>query len=595
LSATLRFTLRAAGRSTALGVVCLVALPASAGAAPGRSEVVVRPSSPDASKVVESYVRLRAPLPASAGPHPGACDWIGYLRFRPRVAQRRPRVRRRRRAPAFTGRRRVARAPRPSSADAVVVAMPGFLGGAASFDQLARHVVTRASTRRRRVEFWALDRRANCLEDHHGVRAAAAARDPNLAVRYYFHGQQVGGRRFAGFHSSEQVPFLDGFGLERTVRDWRTVLTREIPSPSARRRKLACGGHSLGGPLTAAFAAWDFDRDPATTSDAGYRQCGAFFGLDTSLSLRPSQSGRPGISTAVNALLAAGGQGRFIDAPPATPETIQLLGPSGIAAFQRPREESTLLQLVPRTPKIELTLRLLFARNAAEFATGIPNVRDFRLRNEVLVGGVFDDNSSPISIFRSSLGTYDGGPVQDKDFPLASAFAGLAGQKRLMAPAQEHGPLYGWRSYNHVGLGEPLQTDRTGQPYTSRSSEVSSLAQLARAQYEAPADFSEQYFPTRLMTDVSAAQMGDRSGSLANLRHEKARLTPSVLVQAGDGVGASSARDGGGGADRTLTLAGYDHLDVVTAAARQNDSRPERSAGALAGLVRMLAPRSRRR
>ena len=48
---------------------------------------------------------------------------------------------------------------------------------------------------------------------------------------------------------------------------------------------MICGGHSLGGPLTAAFASWDFDGDPATRRDAGYKQCAGLVGLDTTLAL----------------------------------------------------------------------------------------------------------------------------------------------------------------------------------------------------------------------------------------------------------------------------------------------------------------------
>jgi hypothetical protein len=58
-------------------------------------------------------------------------------------------------------------------------------------------------------------------------------------------------------------------------------------------------------------------------------------------------------------------------------------------------------------------------------------------------------------------------------------------------------------------------------------------------------------------------------------------LRPSLLIQAGDGIGEAS----GGGADQTVTLPGYDHLDVVTAAARQNNGNPE---GASAALTRLI-------
>src|SRR5919108_5167401 len=121
---------RAAAALIALGLV-----PASASAAT-RTEQRVRSAAPDSSRVAESYVRIRAPLPASAGDHPAACDWLGFLRFRDRGGPR-----------------------RASAADAVVTAMPGFLSGAAPLDQLARNFVRRMSSRGRHVEFWALDRR----------------------------------------------------------------------------------------------------------------------------------------------------------------------------------------------------------------------------------------------------------------------------------------------------------------------------------------------------------------------------------------------------------------------------------------------------
>ena len=119
-----------------------------------RTEQRVASAAPDAKQVTESYVRVKAPLPASVGAHPEACDWVSYLRFRN------------------------AGGPRsPSDADAVITAMPGFLSGAGPFDQLARNFVRTMDARGKNVEFWALDRRSNCLEDHRGLRAAARARD----------------------------------------------------------------------------------------------------------------------------------------------------------------------------------------------------------------------------------------------------------------------------------------------------------------------------------------------------------------------------------------------------------------------------------
>src|SRR3712207_8890290 len=56
----------------------------------------------------------------------------------------------------------------PAKARAIVIAMPGFLGGAASFDQVARNVVRNAAQKGRFVEFWALeDRKSTRLNSSH--------------------------------------------------------------------------------------------------------------------------------------------------------------------------------------------------------------------------------------------------------------------------------------------------------------------------------------------------------------------------------------------------------------------------------------------
>src|SRR3954465_2779102 len=129
--------------AVAVTLLAVAAAPASAAPRPGKKVERVVPSLAPARKLVkESYVRGYSPLPVSAGAHPKACDWISYLRFRS------------------------AKGPRkPSKADAVFVIIPGFLGGAGSFDEVARHTVRDGAARHRHVEFWAIDRRSNCLED----------------------------------------------------------------------------------------------------------------------------------------------------------------------------------------------------------------------------------------------------------------------------------------------------------------------------------------------------------------------------------------------------------------------------------------------
>lgn len=540
--------------------LAMVLAPAShAGAAPSdtRVERPVDSDAPDAGKVDESYVRIYAPLPDSAPDHPRSCDWLSYLRFR------RPD------GPANAKR-----------ADSVLVAIPGFLGGAGSFDQVARNVVRNGAARGQDVEFWALDRRANCLEDDRGVRGQdRAGGDPEVAFDYYFGNRKVDGRRFDGFVSPSEAEFLEDLGLERTLRDWYKVMKTEIPGQRRRSRKILCGGHSLGGPLTAAFAGWDFDGDPDTRRDAGYKQCAGLFGLDTTLSIDGS-AGVPGGIGILTGLVAQSGGAPYIDAPPLTPRTLQLPPIIGAATHHDSDRESVINQLIPQTPEFELTLRLLFSRDAAQFATGQPSIREVRLTNAAVLGGVFDDNSAGISILRSSVGFVRGGPLVDKNFPVPDP--------TLALPEEANGPLYRWRNYDEVR--DPVKDNDLGDPYSSRASEKSDIAQLARAMFEAPANFIEQYFPTRIVTDVAAATAGDRSGDLSNLRYNGVDKRPGALVQAGDsdsnnGPDEGPPEDGNPPNDdplsREVTIPGYNHLDVTTAARKQNDGRPEASSRTL--------------
>ena len=546
-------------RAPVIAIGAILAVPTAAAAAPERTETPVRTPAPDARVVKESYVRLHTPMPESSPAHPEACDWVSYLRFRHADGPR--------------------RSPR---ADAVVTLMPGIFAGGGSFDQVARHTIRRAAKRGAMVEVWGIERRSNCLEDHRGVRAGVKTGDPRVSFGYYFEGREVNGHTFPGFADDQEAAFLRDVGLARTIEDWHSIITREIPSQRKRQRKLICGGHSLGGPLTAALASWDFDGDAETTEDAGYNQCAAFVGLDTTVSLGGGGGGA-GVGVLTNAA-AQSGASPFVNAPPLTPETLLAPALIGVTAFQKPDEETITTQLVPRDPDWELTQRLLFSRNPQEFATGSPSVRDFRVTNASALAAIFDDNSSGISIFRSSVGMYTGGPLVDKTFP--------AHDPTLAAPEEPHGPLYHWQNYSRVGAqGAELELNDAGEPYTSRDSEVTDIRQLGRALYQFPANFIETYFPTRLVTEFAAMEGGDRSGDLENLRHDGPSMRPILLIQGGDSDSNDGADDGPtqtGAApndkklSREAILPGYNHLDVATAAWKQNDGRREGSSFELA-------------
>ncbi|MEA2367915.1 MAG: hypothetical protein QOH38_633 [Thermoleophilaceae bacterium] len=553
------------------GLLAAAAFPAVAAAAPHKSthrrvEKKVASASADAKQVTESFVKLRFPLPAEAGARPEACNWVTYLRFRDAAGPRKSR-----------------------NADAIFVTMPGIFAGAGSLDIFARNVVRTAHAAGRHVEVWTIDRRSNCLEDHYGVDQGKKRHDYRLAMKYYYHGAAINGRKFAGFKSEQDADFLKAVGLEQTVRDEYTLIRRTIPRKQ-RRKKVFCGGHSLGGPLTAAFAGWDFDRNPKTTKDAGYNQCAAFFALDTRLDGSTSGGGSGGGSSSVGlaAVFAqASGGSPYVNAPPFTPETIQAVPLAALGAFQEPTAESDYVKLLPEDQNFEASFRTLFSRNAENAVTQMPSIRDFRTTNEVALAAIFDDNSAPVTILRASLGTFDGGAVAQKEWPApynGELASGLIDGKHLMIPITPHGPLYKWRGYTKMNEpGAPVQKDDSGQRFTTAASEVTAIHQFARSVFESPADFAEQYFPLRLVADQEDAANGDRSGSLQDYRYVGTPKRPDFFADAQHGIedGADPPPKGKGNRNMWIKLPGYDHIDVATAALHQNTGKHEAESAGL--------------
>ncbi|MEW2559965.1 hypothetical protein [Streptomyces griseorubiginosus] len=537
----------------------------SASAGSARTETAVGSSG----GVTETVVRVRAPLPASFGARPAACDWLSYLRYRSSAG------------PASA-----------ADADRVLVAQPGILEGAGAFDSVARNTVTRAAQQGRNLEFWALDRRSNCLEDHTGT----ASGDQHTAVDYYYRGKQVAGRTFAGFVGDDQLGWMARLGIEQTVRDQYDLLAAELPDQKVRKEKVLCGGHSLGGVVTGYFATADFDGDPATTADAGQNQCAGYFALDTTVSTSlgdlsgsiPDDTGLPDIGLGYGVVQAGLDSGLFprsLSAPVLlNPETMTLLAIAGVGAVQDPDGESDLPGYLPRNTNIEATNRFLFSRDPATFLTGSPAVKDFRLTNEAVLGALMDDQSVPLAFLQSSVGFFDGGPITDKNFPVtngSSAQPGLFGTEYKAIPAEPHGPLYTWRDYDRVGdADDPGYRSSDGTPFTAAGKEVTDIQELARSMGTQPLDFTEQYFPTKLVTDLELST----SPQVKRLVVHPGGLTarPTLTVLAGDGLLAGRIP-----ADLHPVVAdGYQHLDVLTAAPVQNNGRPEPVSTALTEFAR---------
>ncbi|SOD71711.1 hypothetical protein SAMN05892883_1191 [Jatrophihabitans sp. GAS493] len=569
--------------TSAVAATALLGADAASGAAgANRTESIVTTSSPITS-VVESVVSLKDPLPAADGARPAACDWISYLRYRDAAG------------PSDY-----------SKADKILIAQPGIFEGAGAFDSVARNTVAAAAKLGKHIEFWALDRRSNCLEDHTGIQAGLAARDPKTAIDYYYHHTSVNGKTFAGFQSSDQIAWLGHVGMEQTVRDQYDVMTAAFPSQSQRKQKFLCGGHSLGGIVTGFFAEWDFDGLPWTKSDAGYNQCGGFFALDTVISTSmASLTGMPdsgdvntgGISSVGNALGYAATEAglnlgiipRSVSLPTLiNPETTNLLSVAGLASALDPNGKSTLTTDAPDNFNLDSTLQILFSRNLQSFIAGSPSIRTFNITNDAVLGGLMDDNSEPLGFLQSSVGFFTGGPVADKDFPLSgdqlndpmlASLASTFGHDTKAIPTQPNGPLYGWLNYDQVGgPNDPVALDRNGKPFTSAAKEVTDIHELARSMGEQPLDFTEDYFPTKILTDIAEAAAPQLSSKASH--PEGLTADPVLTIRGGDGLIAPAVAPAG-----TVTAPGYNHIDLLTASPVQNDGKPEIVSTTLAGFA----------
>jgi pimeloyl-ACP methyl ester carboxylesterase len=116
--------------------------------------------------------------------------------------------------------------PSQAARKGTVILVPGFLGGAGSFDPLAARLVMAAPG----WEVWAWDRRANGLEDRRGLATA----DPWAYYQNY---------------TLPEVGFLKDWGLAVHLADLDNLV--EV---ARREGPVVLAGHSLGASLASAYA-----------------------------------------------------------------------------------------------------------------------------------------------------------------------------------------------------------------------------------------------------------------------------------------------------------------------------------------------------
>ena len=470
----------------------------------------------------------------------------------------------------------------PKEVNAILVLIPGYMGGANSFDYIGRQLVSMAEDDKeegKSLEVWAVDRRTNCLEDLTGMNAAEDDGDPGTAVDYYYNSVEVAGQTFQGFLGENDVPFLSEFGLKLLMDDIQKIVTEMIPNPVDRKATVFIGGHSAGGGYASYFAGWDRDGDELTEDDAGFNNCAGLIGLDGRVGARSVSDLEEAEYVQRLADIRSGAAPRLNLLMGVTPEALALFEIIGMNAHMFPDAESTLSEDAPYSGAVSSLIRLLHSRDLSHYIKGIPLFEHFRYTNEAALGIFFDDNFNPVSILQTSIGFLRGGAVVQKDFPGDLAdLLGLFGivKEGLFIPwdAGErqdlgNGPLYSWVNFDEVGnASDPDYQDTTGTlTYTNWREEMVDVQDVAVSLYWGDTNFPEWYYTSRIGLDSQAATTPFAPGHGLNFLHnDRIEDLPLLNINASD-------------------REGYNHQDVLFAAADRPSHRPSEVLGPMMDFV----------
>lgn len=512
---------------------------------------------------------------------------------------------------------------------AILILVPGFLGGATTFDPLARDLVDAMGST---LQVWAIDRRPNQLEDRLGSKHAAVGAlvggcgQPGGDCSSIFEGAHF---YFADTDKAPlgdfpgpgdldvnrngafdlQQPLVDGFGVSRVairftqndlrflahwgidtyMRDW-AMLIAEARSIVGENGLVLLGGHSQGTGWATTFAAYDLDPDPSNVL-AGHSLIDGLVLLEGG-GVGPGAAVKPTLAeynAKVTALAQQGGPDVFLSQFSFIPlaELATSSEVAAIAGFYQPDEPS----LIQRTPT---------------FGSGLVAVLlSAPATNEAVVGLFLDDDFSPIGAFSASLGFTDDGP---------NTYSVLAGFSPFyLAGPGDGGALRSWRGIDDPALpvcplgqtppvgpaGRGCAIIDNGPPSASGASprmnglerEVTAISDFLQTQFGKANGFEWYFVDGRVSQDFS---YGNDSSALvaeallANPSDEgPLRVTQNASVDVPVlGIGGSNGLTPEAKSfDRYLAsiatspsdaevviIEGYAHLDVINA--RDNDAVP---------------------
>ena len=393
--------------------------------------------------------------------------------------------------------------------ETIFILVPGIFGGATSVDLLARQLVASKTG----LEVWAVDRRANALEEREVIKQSLRSRDPEPAYRYYV--ENAGTPEGFNRHSSKDLKFMGYWGLEVHLRDLHEIVLKAQQSAP----RVVLGGHSLGASIVGFYAAYDFSEDQ---SDPGHAHIDAMVLIDGAL----GRTGGYGIDSAITTLLGVLPDTEGLEEGIDPPFLTFGLDPQ----FQARREAAALLARFCPT----------------ELSPG--TFRRFPITNRAVLGLMQDDTYGPFTVFTSSLGK----AVGAKEGGNLGAF--LSGGR------------LGRRSTTVAGVAEGYDyVDWVSDP----EFDASTIQALSRSWSWPDTNRAEWYFPLRLALDIG--EFDGRLHELEGFVEGNTVMTPTLAVGAGRGLVSSYdsfaaySNTRPGSLFSTYILADLTHLDIVEA------------------------------
>jgi len=386
----------------------------------------------------------------------------------------------------------------PAPARAILIAMPGFLGGGPSFDPLARALVARGEESGETLEVWAIDRRSNLLEDLRGMDAAEAEADPAIAQGYYFGRETVGGEAFEGFVPQGRVRYMSEWGLATHVADLRRVVA--LVPESARRDHVFLMGHSLGAAFTEAYASWRFED-----GSRGVEELAGLVLIDGEL---PSE--------AISETQYHEGAGTGLMMQPGLDAirggtSYTALPILGLDVYTRAEIMSLRVLLSPDEIRDDPGRDRLLALLLQLPSSDVP-----AMTNRASLGFGFDRRTNPLLFAQVSLGAPTGGPVEEYTSDLTG---------EMLVHPTDPDATYEW-------------DDGPGADPTAHTP----MDHLARSFVHGRSNFAEWYFPARLPIDIAAVAgtdvpEGDWREDMGLTAFDRELVDAPVLAVAADLVG----------------------------------------------------------